>query len=65
MFDNVLKEIAIIREQPDTQKRTEMLRALNDSLPTELRLEMPSLVTNAFVRRALDELEERIRSSNA
>ena len=36
------------------------IQEVNDSLPEHLMLEMPSLITNAYVRKAIDELEERI-----
>ena len=61
MSTNLLNDISLIRQQWDTQKRMQMLIALNDSLPTGVRLELPSLITNAFVRQALDVLEDRIR----
>jgi hypothetical protein len=64
MSNNILRDISLIRQQWDTQKRTQMLLVLNDSLPAGIKLELPSLVTNAFVRHALDILEDRIRSSS-
>lgn len=57
---SLLDRISSIREERDTQKRLEMLIELNDSLPEVHRLRMPSLITNAYVRRALDLIEERI-----
>jgi hypothetical protein len=56
----LLKRISAIRNEPDTEKRLEMLQQLNDSLPEDMRLDMPSLITNAYVRKALDMIEERI-----
>ena len=56
----LLNRISKIREERDTQKRMEMLLKLNDSLPESLRLDVPSLITNAYVRRALDLIEERV-----
>jgi hypothetical protein len=52
--------IADIREQRDPETRLLMLQELNNSLPEGLRLDMPSLITNAYVRRALDIIEERM-----
>ena len=52
--------ISRIRGENDTQKRLEMLLKLNSSLREDLRLQMPSLITNAYVRRALDLIEERV-----
>jgi DNA replication initiation complex subunit (GINS family) len=57
---SLLDRISSIREERDTQKRLEMLIELNDSLPEIYRLRMPSLITNAYVRRALDLIEERV-----
>jgi len=37
-----------------------MLLDLNGSLPIGMRLNMPSLITNAYVRRALDTIEDRV-----
>lgn len=56
----LLKRISAIRNERDTEKRLEMLQQLNDSLPEDMRLDMPSLITNAYVRKALDMIEERI-----
>ncbi len=51
--------ISTIRNEPNTEKRLRMLLQLNDSLPEDTRLEIPSLITNAYVRKALDMIEER------
>ena len=59
-FQILLNQISLIREERDTGKRLDMLLDLNDSLPRDMRIEMPSLITNAYVRRALDLLEEKI-----
>jgi hypothetical protein len=56
----LLKRISAIRNEPDTEKRLMMLQQLNGSLPKDKRLNMPSLITNAYVRKALDMIEERI-----
>jgi len=37
-----------------------MLLDLNGSLPKGMRLDIPSLITNAYVRRALDIIEDRV-----
>ncbi|HXG07683.1 MAG TPA: hypothetical protein VNI77_10210 [Nitrososphaera sp.] len=60
MSQALLNRISRIREEQDTQKRLEMLLELNDSLPEIHRLQIPSLITNAYVRRALDLIEERV-----
>lgn len=57
---SVLKRISAIRNEPNTEKRLAMLQQLNDSLPADMKLDMPSLITNAYVRKALDTIEERI-----
>lgn len=58
-----LDRISAIRQEVNTEKRLRMLQRLNDSLPEDLRLDMPSLITNAYVRKALDMIEERIMVS--
>jgi hypothetical protein len=56
----ILDRISSIRAERNPEKRLRMLEQLNDSLPDKIRLQMPSLITNAYVRRALDTIEERI-----
>jgi hypothetical protein len=60
---DILDCISSIRGERNTEKRLRMLLSLNDSLPNDVRLQMPSLITNAYVRRALDVIEERISLS--
>jgi hypothetical protein len=59
-YQILLNHISRIRDERDTQKRMEMLLELNDSLPESFRLDVPSLITNAYVRKALDLIEERV-----
>jgi hypothetical protein len=54
------RRISTIRNEPNTEKRLRMLLQLNASLPENTRLEIPSLITNAYVRKALDMIEERV-----
>jgi hypothetical protein len=56
----LLNRISTIREEHDTEKRLRMLQQLNESLSKDIKLDMPSLITNAYVRRALDMIEERL-----
>ena len=53
-------QISAIRAERDVEKRLGMLQELNDSLPDSTRIDMPSLITNAYVRRALDIIEDRV-----
>ena len=55
----VLAQISSIRGERNLEKRLAMLLDLNGSLPKDMKLEMPSLITNAYVRRALDIIEDR------
>jgi hypothetical protein len=52
--------ISAIREEHNTDNRIKMLERLNNSLPMEIRLQLPSLITNAYIRKALDIIEERV-----
>ena len=56
----VLDHVSAIRAERNTEKRLRMLQKLNDSLPESIKLHMPSLITNAYVRSALDMIEERV-----
>jgi hypothetical protein len=63
-FKEVMDRIQAIRAERDPEKRLRKLQNLNERLPKSIRLEMPSLVTNAYVRRALDIIEERLAVSS-
>jgi hypothetical protein len=52
--------IAKCRYQNDVDKQIRILHAINSALPKSLRLQMPSLLTNDYVARALDIIEDRI-----
>jgi hypothetical protein len=58
-LESVLDLTSAIRRERDPENRLRMLQEFNESLPKDIKLEMPSLVTNAYVRRALDIIEER------
>jgi hypothetical protein len=51
--------ITAIREEHNTDKKIKMLEKLNDSLPNGVKLQLPSLITSAYIRTALDIIEER------
>lgn len=59
-MNSLQAKISAIREEHNTDNRIRMLQQLNNSLPEHIRLELPSLITNAYVRRALDMIEERL-----
>jgi len=52
--------IAKCRFQSDVDKQIQILHTINSALPKSLRLQMPSLLTNDYVSRALDIIEDRI-----
>jgi hypothetical protein len=52
--------IAKCRYQSDVDKQIQILHTINSALPKSLRLQMPSLLTNDYVSRALDIIEDRI-----
>ncbi len=52
--------IARCRYQSNVDERIVMLHAINSALPKSLQLQMPSLLTNDYVSRALDIVEDRI-----
>ena len=60
MFNKINSIIARCRYQSDVDKQIGILHAINSALPKSLRLQMPSLLTNDYVSRALDIIEDRI-----
>jgi hypothetical protein len=62
---DIIDRISAIRGERDVEKRLGKLQKLNESLPEAIRLELPSLITNAYVRKALDIIEERLTISSS
>jgi hypothetical protein len=60
IFNQITSLIASCRYQNDVDKQIRILHAINSALPKPLRLQMPSLLTNDYVSRALDIIEDRI-----
>jgi hypothetical protein len=60
IFNQTTSLIASCRYQNDVDKQIRILHAINSALPKPLRLQMPSLLTNDYVSRALDIIEDRI-----
>jgi hypothetical protein len=60
IFNQMTSLIERCRYQNDVDKQILILHAINSALPQSLRLQMPSLLTNDYVSRALDIIEERI-----
>ncbi len=47
-------------ENDDVDRQIELLNQINSALPKRLRINLPSLITNDYVGKALDIIEERI-----
>jgi hypothetical protein len=60
IFNQINSLITRCRYQSDVDKQIRILHAINSALPKSLRLQMPSLLTNDYVSRALDIIEDRI-----
>jgi hypothetical protein len=60
IFNQITSLIASCRYQNDVDKQIHILHAINSALPKPLRLQMPSLLTNDYVSRALDIIEDRV-----
>lgn len=60
ILNQITSLIARCRYQNDVDKQIRILHAINSALPKPLRLQMPSMLTNDYVSRALDIIEERI-----
>lgn len=57
--------IQICRSESNLDSQIEMLRKINQNLPETIQIKMPSLLTNDYVVRALDVIEDRIRYAGA
>jgi hypothetical protein len=60
IFNQITSLIAKCRYQRDVDKQILILYAINSALPKSLQLKIPSLLTNDYVSRALDIIEDRI-----
>ena len=60
IFNQINSLIARCRYQSDVDKQIRILHAINSALPKSHRLQMPTLLTNDYVSRALDIIEDRI-----
>lgn len=47
-------------ENDDIDRQIELLNQINSALPKRLSINLPSLITNDYVGKALDIIEERI-----
>jgi hypothetical protein len=48
-------------ENDDVDRQVELLNQINSTLPKTVRINLPSLITNDYIGKALDIIEERIR----
>ena len=64
IFNQITSLIAKCRYQRDVDKQILILRAINSALPKSLQLKIPSLLTNDYISRALDIIEDRISVSS-
>ena len=49
-------------ETSDIDKRVEILQRINCLLPVESRIKLPTFITNDYIDRTLDLLEEQLNS---
>ena len=52
--------IEACRAESELDRQVEFLQKLNKSLPSGIQIMIPSLLTDDFVARALERIEERI-----
>jgi len=60
IVNQIISLIARCRYQSDVDEQIRTLHAINSALPKSLQLHMPSLLTNDYVSRALDIIEDRV-----
>lgn len=47
-------------DETDVDRQAELLKQINAALPKSLRIKLPSLITDDYVARALDLIEDRL-----
>ena len=62
-FD-LIETIKKCNETEDIDKRVELIQQLNELLPLEYKFQLPSFITNDYINRRLDLLEEKISLIN-
>ena len=55
-------QISAAREESNIDMQVALLHTLNNSLPKEMRLAVPSMFTNAYVLSALEIIEDKVVS---
>jgi len=58
--ESVVQLIAKCRYESDVDEQILLLSTINEKIPNEHRVHLPSLLTNDYVAKALDIIEERI-----
>ena len=56
----ILELIEECRNEPDIDKRIEILYAINSMLPKPQQLKIPSLITNDYINVALYRIQETL-----
>jgi hypothetical protein len=59
-FD-LISLVELCRDEPNLDIQIELLEKINQDLPELLQLKIPSLLTNDYVARALDLIEDKLR----
>lgn len=60
ILSQITSLIAKCRHQSDVDEQIETLNTINSALPKSMQLQMPSLLTDDYVSRAVDIIEEKI-----
>jgi hypothetical protein len=64
-YHQILSLIEICRyDESNVDRRIELLKQINAKLPPVARINLPSLITNDFISKALDIIEERLILAN-
>lgn len=58
-LDTIPRYVSMIRNETNIDVQVELLEELNVLLPEECRLSMPSLITDDYVWRAVNIIEEK------
>jgi len=61
--DDIKVQISATRKASNIDMQVALLHTLNNSLPKGMRLTLPSMFTNAYIRSALETIEDKVANT--
>jgi hypothetical protein len=61
--EDIKVQISATRKASNIDMQVALLHTLNNSLPKGMRLTLPSMFTNAYIRSALETIEDKVANT--